>query len=164
MTVRLVPGSSEHLDALMGVMADSFDSRFGEGWSRPQLAGALAIEPNFVRLAMEDGLGLGFSLCRSAGPEVEVLLVAVRPTMQGRGIGGCLLDAAIGDAVLRGAEDIFLEVRENNEAARRLYRSRGFDEIGRRFEYYAGTGGIRFDAVTMRRSLATVRVGDAPAA
>lgn len=157
MTARLIIGSSGHLDALMGVMADSFDPRFGEGWSRPQLAGALAIEPNFLRLAVGEEGHLGFSLCRSAGPEVEVLLVAVRPTVQGRGIGGQLLDAAIKDAALRGAEEIFLEVRDNNVAARRLYGSRGFVEVGRRFEYYAGSNGIRFDAVTMRRGLAVDR-------
>lgn len=157
MTVRLIFGSSGHLDALMDVVNDSFDPRFGEGWSRSQLAGALAIEPNFTRLAIgEDGC-LGFSLCRAAGPEVEVLLIAVRPTGRGQGVGGRLLDAAIADAGLRGAEDVFLEVRENNDTARRLYRSRQFEDVGRRFEYYTGGHGIRFDAVTMRRSVAADR-------
>ena len=154
MTLRLVAGHAGDLDTLMGVMGDSFDPSFGEAWTRSQLAGALTGEPNFVRLLIDgDGHPLGFSLCRAAGPEVELLLVAVRPQVRRSGAGGRLLDAALADARARGALEMFLEVRDNNAAAHRLYRSRGFAEVGRRFEYYAGSGGRRFDALTMRRGL-----------
>ena len=150
----LVVGLPSHLDTLMLLMGASFDPRFGEAWNRAQLGGALAGEANFVRLLTDDGgAGVGFSLCRAAGPEVELLLVAVRPEARGGGAGGHLLDAAISDARARGALEMFLEVRDNNMAAHRLYRSRDFVEVGRRFEYYAVTGGCRYDALTMRRSL-----------
>jgi ribosomal-protein-alanine N-acetyltransferase len=36
-----------------------------------------------------------------------------------------------------GAEEIFLEVRESNAAARALYAGFGFREVGRRARYYS---------------------------
>jgi len=36
----------------------------------------------------------------------------------------------------RGARQIYLEVRESNAPARRLYAAHGFREVGRRKEYY----------------------------
>ena len=45
--------------------------------------------------------------------------------------------------------DIFLEVREGNTAARRLYEKLGFSEISRRKAYYSSPVE---DAVIMQRS------------
>ena len=146
-----------HLEALMAVMDESFDPRFGEAWSAIQLGGALAIDTSFARFAAGPDHGcVGFSLCRAAGPEVELLLVAVRPGWRGTGVGSRLIDAAIADAAARRAEEMFLEVREQNQAALALYQSRGFAEVGRRPGYYAGPGGQRYSAITMRRSLSTL--------
>jgi len=48
--------------------------------------------------------------------------------------------------------DVFLEVDEGNEPARRLYRRAGFREVGRRKGYYpAGKGAA---ALILRRDLA----------
>ncbi len=156
MTPAIHVAGSAHLDALMAVMADSFDPRFGEAWSAIQLGGALAVDTSFARFAKGSGLDcIGFTLCRAAGPEVELLLVAVRPAARGTGVGGRLIDAAIADAAARRAEDMFLEVREQNQAALALYRSRGFTEVGRRPAYYAGPDGLRHNAITMRRPVAS---------
>jgi [ribosomal protein S18]-alanine N-acetyltransferase len=43
---------------------------------------------------------------------------------------------------------VLLEVRADNEPAQRLYRRRGFTEIGRRRGYYQPSGA---DAVVMER-------------
>jgi ribosomal-protein-alanine N-acetyltransferase len=62
-----------------------------------------------------------------------------------------MLDALLEEAVRRGAHEAFLEVRADNAAARAMYRSAGFAELGIRRGYYdAG----RVDAVTMRKVLA----------
>jgi len=144
-----------HLDALMLVMHSSFEPHFGEAWSARQLSGTLELASSFARQALAEGdTTIGFSLCRSAGPEVELLLIAVCPELRGRGIGRLLIDKAADDAVRGGADELFLEVRENNLAARRLYKSAGFFDVGRRPDYYAGASGARFAAITMRRRLA----------
>jgi ribosomal-protein-alanine N-acetyltransferase len=66
----------------------------------------------------------------------ELANLAVAPEARGRGLGGRLLDHFIEVARERGVERLFLEVRESNDVALRLYRSRGFHRIGRRKGYY----------------------------
>lgn len=152
----VVLGADErHLDALMTVMRASFDSRYGEAWSALQLAGTLAQGTSFARQVLGPaGRPAGFSLARAAGPEVEMLLIAVCPGERGSGFGRLLIDTVCGDARRRGASELFLEVRENNTAARALYRKTGFVDVGRRADYYVGSQGQRFAAITMRRELA----------
>ncbi len=150
----VAPADARHLDALMVVMRASFDPAFGEAWSALQLGGTLALDNSFARQAIDAaGVAQGFTLSRSAGPEVELLLIAVHPGQRGAGLGRALVHAACHDAAVRGALEIFLEVRENNQAALALYREAGFLEVGRRPDYYAGAMGTRFAALTMRRRL-----------
>ena len=151
----IAPADERHLDALMAVMRAGFDPDFGEAWSSPQLFGTLGLGTSFARRAINaQDETIGFTLSRAAGPEVELLLIAVEPRRRGQGIGRLLLETACTDAWRRGAGEIFLEVRENNTPARALYRQSGFVEVGRRANYYTGSNGQRFAAITMRRNLA----------
>ncbi len=139
----------------MAVMRTSFVADFGEAWSAPQLLGTLGLGSSFARRAINSREEtIGFTLARAAGPEVELLLIAVNPLQRGKGVGRLLLEAACRDSWRRGAGEIFLEVRENNAAARGLYSQVGFVDIGRRPNYYVGSAGQRFAAITMRRNLA----------
>jgi ribosomal-protein-alanine N-acetyltransferase len=144
-----------HLDALMAVMTASFDPAFGEAWSALQLAGTLGLESSFARQSVDGrGRATGFTLCRAAGPEVELLLIAVQPQERGRGLGRMLVERAVDDARQRGASELFLEVRDNNLPARALYQLCGFLPVGHRGDYYTGVYGEKYGAITMRRSLA----------
>ncbi len=78
----------------------------------------------------------GYAVAWIAADEAELANVAVAPSLRGRGVGALLLDAVIDDVTRRGAVSIFLEVRESNAAARRLYAARRFVEVGRRRGYY----------------------------
>ena len=82
--------------------------------------------------------------------EGEVANLAVAPSLRGQGIGSALLDAAIRDSIDRGVADLYLEVRESNQSARRLYTSRGFEEVSRRKAYYRTPVE---DALILRRTL-----------
>ena len=145
---------ARHLDRLMTVMSVAFDPQFGEAWSVSQLAGTLLLDGSFARQATDAaGAMIGFTLSRAASVEVELLLIAVAPARREGGIGRMLMDAVVTDAMRRGASEVFLEVRENNAAARRLYHAAGFVEIGARPNYYTGALGARFAAITMRRNV-----------
>jgi ribosomal-protein-alanine N-acetyltransferase len=74
----------------------------------------------------------------------------VIPNARRRGIATTLLDELVVRAVHGGARELFLEVRVDNEAARRLYEKEGFTVVGRRRGYYDHG---RVDAVVMRREL-----------
>ena len=66
----------------------------------------------------------------------ELANIAVEERYRGQRIGAMLLDHALEVAAGRGVESVYLEVRVSNEAARAMYESRGFEQIGVRRNYY----------------------------
>lgn len=142
-----------HQGGIMAVMEAAFDRRFGEGWNAAQIAAALAVQDRVGEVALADGCIIGFSLARCVAEEAELLLVAVQPEWRKRGVGAQLISRAIDEVRERGADTIFLEVRDANHAASALYRAQGFAPVGRRKAYYAGQDQRRHDAITMRLCL-----------
>jgi ribosomal-protein-alanine N-acetyltransferase len=149
--IRIDPGSIADLDAVMTVMDDSFDPRFGEAWTASQCAGLLPMPGVWLTIAREEDAPVGFTLARAVAGEAELLLLAVRRDAQGRGIGRMLLDRFAKDAAGRGASRLHLEVREGNHAVS-LYERGGYTLIGRRRNYYSGHAGQTYDALTLARS------------
>lgn len=82
-----------------------------------------------------DGKCFGYVGAYSVCGETDILTVAVDPSVRRMGIGRKLLDALV-DALDPDNDAVFLEVRESNDAARALYVSLGFVEVGRRRGYY----------------------------
>lgn len=117
-------------------------------WSAAEFASLLA-EPT-VRLAAEPE---GFALVRLAGPEAELLTLAVAPAARRRGLATRLLARLSALATAAGAEEMLLEVAATNAAARALYARAGFVEVGRRPRYYTRASGPPLDALVLRRPL-----------
>lgn len=145
---------SDDLDRIMAVMEAAFDPEFGEAWTRRQVGDALVLPNTYYLLAGPDGRApgegeeaVGFVLSRGAADEEELLLIAVDPRHRGRGIGAALLDRYVATARSRGAERLFLEMREGNPAES-LYRRHGFARVGRRRAYYRRGTGVPLDAIT----------------
>jgi ribosomal-protein-alanine N-acetyltransferase len=149
--ITLGPGSIADLDAVMNVMDDSFDPRFGEAWTASQCAGLLPMPGVWLILAREGDAVIGFGLGRAVAGEAELLLLAVRRQAQGRGVGRMLLDRFAQDAVERGATRLHLEVREGNHALS-LYERADFTLVGRRRNYYSGRAGQTYDALTLAKN------------
>ncbi|AQZ93556.1 ribosomal protein S18-alanine N-acetyltransferase [Halopseudomonas phragmitis] len=95
---------------------------------------------------------VGHGVLMTAGDESHLLNITVKPENQGNGLGLQLLEHLMQQARARQAEVAFLEVRESNQSAFRLYERFGFNEIGRRKGYYPAVGG-REDALVMAYSL-----------
>ncbi len=119
---------------------------FSDPWSRSGFA-ALLRNPTVLFLVAADaapagplgdvvGSVVGYVVAWFAADESEIANIAVAPDARGRGVGARLLDAALAEAVRRGAATTYLEVRESNGPARQLYASRGFEVRGRRRRYY----------------------------
>jgi len=68
--------------------------------------------------------------------EAHILNLCVRPESQGKGLGRRILEHILELVRESGCHLILLEVRPSNPAAIRLYRSAGFEQIGRRKAYY----------------------------
>ena len=150
--ITLREGDLLALDEVMRVMDDSFDPAFGEAWTGPQCAGLLPMPGVWLSLAMDGTRLIGFALGRVVAGEAELLLLAVRRSVQGRGVGQLLLDRFTAIAKRRGAKRLHLEVREGNRAIR-LYKRAGFSEVGRRKDYYNGRDGELYDALTLARPI-----------
>lgn len=145
-------GGLADLPAVMQVMEQAFDPAFGEAWTSPQCTGLLTLPGTWILIARSGGEAAGFAMSRSLVDEAELLLIAVRPALRGRGIGTALVDATIAEARARGLATIHLETREGNGAAR-IYRRHGFAEVGRRRGYYRGADGGLHDAATLSRAI-----------
>ena len=95
----------------------------------------------------------GFALGRVIADEAELLTIAVHPEAQGAGIGKKLMSEFHTAAKSRGASRAFLEVADDNGAARALYLGAGYGESGRRVGYYNRAHSAPIDAITMERAL-----------
>ena len=151
LALTLCEGGIADLDAVMNVMDDSFDRRFGEAWTASQCAGLLPMPGVWLTLARDAQAVIGFALARSVAGEAELLLLAVRRAAQGRGVGKALLDRFAEQAQDRGATRLHLEVREGNHALS-LYERAAFALVGRRRNYYSGHGGQTYDALTLAKN------------
>ena len=148
--ISLAPGAIEDIDAVMRVMHDAFDNRFGEAWTAPQCAGLLPMPGVWLVLARDATGVIGFALARQVASEAELLLLAVRRAAQHQGVGKLLVERFTADAKMRGADRLHLEVREGNHAVK-LYEEEGFTLVGRRRNYYSGPDGRCYDALTLAK-------------
>ena len=91
---------------------------------------------------------VGFCILQPVVDEANLLLMAIHPSQQGKGLGYELLDYSI-QLLKNNPIQIFLEVRESNLAAIRLYEKTDFHQIDLRKNYYPNIDGSKEHAVIM---------------
>lgn len=91
---------------------------------------------------------VGFCILQPVLDEANLLLMAIHPSQQGRGLGYQLLEESI-TLLKNNPVQIFLEVRESNQAAIALYEKSGFHQIDLRKNYYPNKDGSREHAIIM---------------
>jgi len=139
-TITVRKATEEDLQELSRIQRQSLPqaAEWSAGALLEGLAGCLAAQQS-DRLA-------GFLLYREiASSEWEILNLAVDPAMRRQGVASRLIEEFLDFA----GGDLFLEVRESNQAARALYASWGFFEEGLRRGYYHRPVE---DAVVMKRA------------
>lgn len=151
MTVLAVhPVTAADMDLLVDLYARSFD----EPYARPALESLINAPGAWATIAWRDGStgrrGAGFVIARMVAGEGEILSLGVAVSERRSGVGRALLNDALYRLALSGAEDVFLEVGEDNPGAVALYRGLGFREVGRRRGYYLRKNGRRVSALIMR--------------
>ncbi|MFB9967343.1 ribosomal protein S18-alanine N-acetyltransferase [Sinosporangium siamense] len=120
-----------------------------DAWTESMMRGELADQPrtrHYV-VALLDGAVVAYGGLAAAGDQADVQTIAVLAEHRRLGIGRKIMDELLAEAVRRGAESVFLEVRADNESAQAMYDDFGFERIGTRVSYYDdGT-----DAIVMTR-------------
>jgi len=117
-------------------------------WSAAEIMQTL--DSAFVFVLTEPG---GFLIGRVVAGEAELITLAVDPGARRCGIGGQLVARFLAEAAARGAESVFLEVAADNLPAQRLYARKGFEQKGKRRDYYRRPEGARLDALVLGRGL-----------
>jgi ribosomal-protein-alanine N-acetyltransferase len=123
---------------------------FSHPWTRGIYLDAL--KSYEVWLMFEGSQQVGHGVINVIIDEAHLLNITVKPESQGRGLGLLLLEKLMKRAYELNGRECFLELRDSNRSAYRLYERYGFNEIGRRRDYYPAVGG-REDALVMACTL-----------
>jgi len=129
--------------AVMDLENDLFPE---DSWSQNTLLGELSEPSRHYVVAETDGEIIGYAGLRCVPPQGDVQTMAVARDRWGRGVGRTLLTELLDEAARRGSTHVFLEVRDDNPRAQKLYTDFGFEQVGVRRGYYNGA-----DAIVMRR-------------
>ena len=126
---------------------------FTPAWSTETFEALLAAPGVGALVAREGDEDQGLVVWRVAADEGEILTIGVVPGARGQGFGAMLLDAAGAAMRLAGCGAIFLEVGVDNQMAKRLYETFGFETVGLRKRYYRNHDAGAVDAAVMRLRL-----------
>jgi len=124
-------------------------------WNAQQFAaacGGASLNKQCAMVVEEGGRIDGFVVFSQVLDEASIYSIGVHSAQQRKGLGHLLLQAALLKMKEAGATRCFLEVRQSNAVARRLYEGNGFELDGIRKSYYPTEGG-REDALLMSRCL-----------
>jgi ribosomal-protein-alanine N-acetyltransferase len=118
--------------------AGNFDDALAAGYS--------------ARVGERDGRIVAYGVLMLGPGEAQLLNLSVVPDARRQGLGSELLARFLDDAVRRGAEQVFLDVRVSNVTAIALYERAGFERVARRADYYppGSSSPTREDALVMR--------------
>jgi ribosomal protein S18 acetylase RimI-like enzyme len=108
-------------------------SAFDRFWhmGRAGLSEAFGATPKSMLVeARTGGCLLGYAMLGNQAGVCFVQRIAVDPDHRNNGIGGLLMDRSEAWAAQVGAGTMILNVRPDNEEARRLYRRKGFRDTG----------------------------------
>ncbi len=132
MTLTWRTATLEDLDQILAIEEDSFATP----WHEETFRSLCTREGVDLIVALSDDQIVGYAVLWSTVDEGELANIAVKATHRGRGVGGELMGRVVEAAMGRGVRRLFLEVRQSNEFAAKLYQRYEFHEIGVRRGYY----------------------------
>ena len=134
--MELRDGTLDDVQFIIELAAQSAGASF---WTRADYERALlqSDPKRHVVIAQSQGNKVGFIVARVLGVEWEIENLAVGLASQRQGIATRLVQGIADLARASAAEVVYLEVRESNQAARKLYEKFGFSRSGERRAYYS---------------------------
>ena len=121
---------------------------FSDPWSVSSIASELDNPLSLWLVWEEDGAAAAYLGVQRVPPQADVMNVAVSPALRRRGIARALFAEL--ERRLPEIDELFLEVRASHSGAIALYRTLGFEQVGRRPNYYLDP---REDALILRKEL-----------
>lgn len=109
---------------------------FSVPWSQKGFAASLEMKETLYLAVFQEDQLIGYCGMLMVADEGEITNVAVRKAYRGQHIGYSMLAELLFEGRRRGVERFFLEVRESNQYAIKLYKKLGFSSIGKRRNFY----------------------------
>ncbi len=109
---------------------------FSEVWSEQIFLDLFQYTSNHYYVVEQGHTLCGFAGISVAGDTADVMKIGVLPEYRRMGAAQQLLQMLLVKAKETGCEQVMLEVRESNAAARQLYRKNEFEELAVRKQYY----------------------------
>jgi [ribosomal protein S18]-alanine N-acetyltransferase len=160
-TVRLAEPRDAQAIAMMS--RDFVESGLGWKYDAARVMRAIRDRETLAVVACESGKAAagagargsitGFAIMEFGDERAHLVLLAVRPSHRRLGIGQRLLEWLLESARVAGMASIHLELRANNDAARRFYRAMSFYETVLVPGYYRSGEGRKEGALRMLRVL-----------
>ncbi|MCI1666256.1 MAG: tRNA (adenosine(37)-N6)-threonylcarbamoyltransferase complex transferase subunit TsaD [Atopobiaceae bacterium] len=147
--LQLRPMSVNDVAAVADLEREVFLPSGHEPWSEALFSDEVSNPQHPWWVAHDEGHVIGYAGGQMSGPDVEVTNVCVASDRRREGVAARLVARVAYDAQMLGATGALLEVEDGNSAAMSLYRGLGFEECGRRRDYY----GKGRDAILMRADL-----------
>ncbi len=138
------------VDAVLGIE----QAAYAFPWSRANFIDSLSAGHVCQTLGHGRGVVLGYFVLLQGVEEMHLLNLTVAPGAQGRGLGRFLLEAIVQRCQGCAARELWLEVRQGNLRAQRIYAKFGFQAKGVRKGYYPAAMGQREDAIVMSLKIA----------
>ncbi|MDQ4122024.1 MAG: ribosomal protein S18-alanine N-acetyltransferase [Acidobacteriota bacterium] len=130
--IEILPPTAEELEAIAQIETLSGLSN----WGTESYKYELQKKESLFFIARSEGKVIGFVFARLIKPEIEILNIAILPELRKQGVGRKLFEKILELAEQIGCSECWLEVRESNLVAQRFYEKLGFQNIGRRKNYY----------------------------
>ena len=130
--MKFEPLRYEHLRQMAEIEREAFD----QPWSERMFIPEVEDENAYYLVGTRGDEVVCYGGFHKVLDEAHITNIAVKATERGKGIGKLLVSELISRAKLLGIKYMTLEVRDNNEAAIRLYEEFGFKVEGVRKKYY----------------------------
>jgi len=109
---------------------------FSDPWSERSIASELENPLSLWLVAEEGDRVTGYIGSQTVMEESDMMNVAVHPNHRNRGIATKLITSLVEQLHQKGSHSLSLEVRLSNTPAVALYEKLGFQQVGRRPNYY----------------------------
>lgn len=146
--VQLLTLSESDLDRVVAVE----QTVYSHPWTLGNFKDAL--KSGYAAFKLEAGEHLiGYLVAMQVIDEVHLLNITVAPAFQRQGWAHAMLQFLNLWSLQKEAQWLWLEVRQSNERALKLYKAFGFEQVGLRKDYYPESRTSRESAVVMRMSV-----------
>ena len=121
---------------------------FHDPWSEKSIASELDNSLSLWLVALDGDTVAGYVGSQSVMGWADMMNIAVDPAYRRQGVAQGLVESLVAALMENDIQCLTLEVRASNEPAKALYGKLGFQQVGRRPNYYRNP---KEDALILRR-------------